>query len=89
LQHKGACHDSQTDPLNAPLLSANPISHFLAQVFLGLKLSSESSESLIGLLAYLQPKLRLKNNKLVKILHPQTLTLGILYPWPEHASWLS
>ena len=42
------------------ILGAKPMSHFLAQVFFEPRLSSESLEPLIGLLAYLEPKLWLK-----------------------------
>jgi len=48
--------------------------------FVDSRLSSESFELLIVLLAYLEPKLWLKKQKLEKILLSQTLTLGILYP---------
>jgi len=51
-------------------------------MFFESRLSSELLEPLIGLLAYLEPRLWLKHHKLVKILLPQTLILGILYPWP-------
>ena len=45
--------------------------------FLDCRLSSESFEPLSALLAYLEPKLWLKKQKLGKILGPQTLTSGI------------
>ena len=44
-----------------PGLCAKQMSYFLAQVFFKSRLSSESLEPLIGLLAYLEPKLWLKN----------------------------
>jgi len=44
-------------------LGANPRSHFLAQVFLESRLSSDSLEPLFGLLAYLEPKIWLKIGK--------------------------
>jgi len=53
---------------------------FLVQEFLDSRLSSDSFEPLIVLLAYLERKLWLKKQKLGKILLPQMLTLGILYP---------
>ena len=55
---------------------------FWFKFFLESRLSSTSSEPLIGFLAYLQSKLWPKKQKLVKILLPQSSTLGILYPWP-------
>jgi len=45
--------------------------------FLESRLSSQFLELLIGFLAYLEPKLWLKNQTLVKILLPQTQTLDI------------
>jgi len=49
-------------------LDTNPIGHFLAQDFLQTKLQSTSLEdSLIGLLAYLEPKLWLKKTFLTNI----------------------
>jgi len=55
---------------------------FWLKLFLESRLSSESLEPLIGLLAYLEPKLWPKDQKLVRIIFPQMLTLGILCPWP-------
>jgi len=55
-------------------LGANPTGHFLAQFFWESRLSSKSLEPFIGLLAYLEPKLWLKNQTFVKILLLQTLT---------------
>jgi len=43
-------------------LGANPRGHFLAQEFLQTRLKSSPLETLIGLLAYLQPKLWLKKH---------------------------
>jgi len=63
-------------------LDANPTSHFLVRVFFGIRLPSESLEPLIGLLAYLVPKLWLKKQKLVKIISAQMLTQGVFFPWP-------
>jgi len=47
-------------------LGTNPKRHFFAQVFFGIQDVIESLEPLIGLLAYLEPKLWLKKQKLVK-----------------------
>jgi len=55
---------------------------FLDQVFLESRLSSGSLDPLIDFVIYLEPKLCSKNHQLIKILLPQTVTLGILYPWP-------
>ena len=49
-------------------LGANTMGQFLAQIFLESKLSSKSLDPLTGSLAYLEPKLWLKKQKLVKIL---------------------
>ena len=58
-------------------LATNPTDHFLES-----RLSFESLESLIGLLAYLESKLWLKHQKLVKILPPQMLIWNIFHPRP-------
>jgi len=58
-------------------LGTNPTDHFLES-----RLSSESLEPLIGLLAYLEPKLWLKNQTLVKCLPPQMLIWNVFHPRP-------
>ena len=61
---------------------------FWLNFVLDLRLSSESLESLIGLLAYLDPKLWLHKQKLVKILPPQMLTLGLFHGHNSPADWV-
>jgi len=55
---------------------------FWIKFFLESRLSSGSLDPLIDFVIYLEPKLWSKNQQLIKILLPQTVTLGILYPWP-------
>jgi len=57
-----------------------PARFFRSRFFLESRLSSESVEPFIDFLAYLEPKLCRKNENWVKIILPQTLTLGLLYP---------
>ena len=57
---------------------ANPTNHFFgSSFFFESKLPPEPSEPLIALLAYLEPKIWLKKQKLGKIQVPQKVTLGI------------
>jgi len=51
-------------------LGANPMSHFWLKFFLESRLSSESLEPLIGFLAYLEPILLLKKQKLIRNFTP-------------------
>jgi len=71
--------------LRLPALGANPTDYFLAQVFLESRLSSEALEPLIGFVAYLEPKLWLKQQKLVINSAPTNADPGyitpILYIW--------
>jgi len=60
-----------------PALGTNPMGHFLKS-----RLSSRSLEPLTGLLAYLEPKLLLKKQKRIKILHSQVLTWAVFRPRP-------
>jgi len=72
-------------------LSANLMSHFLAQVFLKIRQSSEALEPLIDFLACLKPKWWPKKQKLVKQIIPQTLTwvyyTHIIYGHNSPAAW--
>jgi len=62
-------------------LGANPMGHFFGSIFfLESRLSYQSLELLIGLLAYLEPKLWLKIQNLLKILSPQKLTWDMFHP---------
>ena len=66
-------------------LGANPFSHFWLKFFLETRPKSTSLEPLNGFLAYLEPKIWIKKQKLVKIwggLHPFS-------KWPPLASRLS
>jgi len=69
-------------------LGANPMSHFLAHVFLESRLSSESSEPLIGFIAYLEPKLWLKIKKMDKNSTATNVDPGYITPMavPGHNS---
>ena len=53
---------------------------FWPNLFLETRLSYESLEPLIGFLAYLDPNLCLKNQKVVKISTPTTTNLGCKTP---------
>jgi len=66
-----------------PSLGANPLSHFLAQVFFfcGNRPKSASLEPCNGCLAYLEPKLWIKKQKLVKMSDPTNPNLGWITPY--------
>jgi len=60
-------------------LGTNPTGHFFGSSFLEFRLSSKSLEPLITLLAYLESKLWLKIQKLVKIVPLQMLTWDVYH----------
>jgi len=66
----GACFRDFLDEFTWPGCQPNG-PHIWLKFFFKSRLSSESLESLIGFLAYLEPKLWLKKQKLVKVLPPQ------------------
>ena len=63
-----------------PALRANPMSHFFGSSFLETRLWSASLEPLIDFLAYLEPKLRAKNQNLAKISAPTNVSLCWITP---------
>jgi len=66
---------------NCPALGTNPMNQFFSlKFFLETKLPSESIEPLIGFLAYLEPKLWPKNQKVVKMSTHTNANLGCITP---------
>ena len=63
-----------------PVLGGNPISHFFGEVFLGSRQNSTTLEHLIDFLAYLEPKLQVKNQNLAKMSVLTNLDLGWIAP---------
>jgi len=64
-----------------PALGANPTSHIFGPgILLDTRLPSEPSEPLIGFLAYLEPKLWPKKQKLVNISTPANAKLWCITP---------
>jgi len=73
-------------------LGANPTSHFLVQVFLETRLSTESLEPLIGFLAYLEPKHFPEKQILLVVLPPPIrrtvcTQFGITSNWNLLRNW--
>jgi len=57
-------------------LGANPTSHSFGSMFLETRLSSESLEPMVGILAYLEPKLCFKKQNLSKNSNPTKGNFG-------------